>query len=124
MGCGSSKNTVVSASVGSQKKKETKQHEAKIEPARKTKGVQYVNVFDVLNGLVNVPKEGKLPDVKGGRYADRHQPSGTVLAYMEAQKKVLVTVRDTFWEKKKKIMPELNKLENIQNYVLQVVLNI
>ena len=79
-----------------------------------------VDIFDVLNGVVAAPDQPPPPNIFPGEYKNTNKPAGKVMYVPEEPGEALLKIEDTFWEEKRRVLPDLKAMKAIEEYALKV----
>ena len=83
-----------------------------------------VDIFDVLNGDVAAPNQPPPPNISPGEHRNTNKPVGKVMYVPEEPGEVLLKIEDTFWEEKRRVLPDLKAMKAIEEYALKVFFQI
>ena len=110
---GSSKVTDYEAETGLSQPKRPK-----LEPEAVFKSV---NIFDVFSGVMRAPVQPPPPNFSPGEYKNTNKPAGKVMYVPEEPGEALLKIEDTFWEEKRRVLPDLKAMKAIEEYALKVI---
>ena len=79
-----------------------------------------VDIFDVLNGDAAAPDQPPPPNIFPGEYKNTNKPAGKVMYVPEEPGEALLKIEDTFWEEKRRVLPDLKAMKAIEEYALKV----